>query len=133
MLASVQFGELLSATLTATLAPAVTLKHLELGVHLSPPQLRALACALSSAGALRSLSLAGSRLGDAGFAELQAAFAACVSLQELDLAGCALTDAGAASFASVLRRRAAQCAPASSVLVSPHRACWLHRTAELSV
>lgn len=106
-----KIGTLLTTVLATALAPANALSHLELGVHLLPQQLRALSGALSGAAALRSLSLAGSRLGDVGLTGLQPGLLACVRLQVLDLAGCALTDAGASTVASVLRQRAAECAP----------------------
>ena len=98
----------LARAFSAHLRRNASLESLELCFALPPTPLRELSAALPLARSLRSLSLAGSRLGDARLQRLLSGLALSPHVESLDVRCCALTPHGGAALARLLREHAHQ-------------------------
>ena len=92
-----------AAALVAHVKGNGQLNELELAFPLPTATLSSLGVALPRAKHLRVVSLAGSRIGDAGLMRLLDGLQCCISLQSLSVASCDLTDAGGTALAGLLR------------------------------
>ena len=92
-----------AAALVAHVKGNVQLNELELAFPLPTATLSSLGVALPRARHLRVVSLAGSRIGDAGLMRLLDGLQCCIALQSLSVASCDLTDAGGTALAGLLR------------------------------
>ena len=88
-------------------------RALDVGVDLGSRGWKSLASALAANTSLRTISLAGSRLGDASMASVASGLGATTGfVQQLCLSDCALTARGASAAADIIKAQAARRASA---------------------